>query len=631
MLSPVRFGAPVARSVPWTLTLLAVSRKLTSAPEPADRPGVGDPGQSGSVRRSVVSTSRGPVQKQLTACRHSVSSVSSVSLVSSVSSAALLRSGPAPLRVCSTGSAIPGRWSQSVVVSQRVCRSFGSEQLLPGGHRTPVCAQAHSVAGTGPLTHQLMDQAHRESTYTHRVLRESRKVQESPGKSPIRRVLAQLKRCHKSSRLREVENGVSENAMATQRQTENAALALHVSPCVPLCLCSSNILLDCHLVAKLADFGLARFACRAPSGRSAAQTVSVGKTATVRGTLAYLPDEYVRNGELGTAVDVFSFGVVLLEVLTGRRALEKDRKSGDRYLKDLVEEVEDGPGGSCAAVWRKHVDQRLISGGAVEPAGCLEAVALACRCLDRKRKKRPSMTEVFDKLQDIHIIVRRTSSSSSPLHHLQPPSLSLPRPPPPLDSTVGALSDQLSKLGPLEDTYQPSPSSQLSSLCSFTPPHPLHSCASLPSSSSSSLAGPCETDESRGFSQYDLRSQCRFNGTSSRCLSPSSRDHSAAVPPECQLSQPSVPTEDQYSFSLQPSTPSELTGGPSPGGSLQAASPGPSVHMNPSKLRFLQKKRLYEDGQIQTPELLSSDDLYGGRSSVRGPEESDELDYLHHY
>ncbi|XP_044066653.1 interleukin-1 receptor-associated kinase 1 isoform X1 [Siniperca chuatsi] len=423
---------------------------------------------------------------------------------------------------------------------------------------------------------------------------------------------------------------------------------------------SSNILLDRHLVAKLADFGLARFASRSSSGRSAAQTASVGKTAMVRGTLAYLPDEYVRNGELGTAVDVYSFGVVLLEVLTGRRALEKDRKSGERYLKDLVEEVEDSP--SSAASWRKQLDHRLIPGGAAEPAGCMEMVALACKCLDKNRKKRPAMTEVFDKLQDIHKIVRKTGASSSPLHHpyLQPPSQSFPRPPPSLDSSVGALSTQLSKLGPLEDTYQPPQSSQLSSssFCSLTPPHPLHS-SSLPPPSSS-FAGPCETDESRGFSQYDLRSQFRSNGTSSRSLSPSTRDqyHIPAGPGESQFSQPSVPTEDQYNFLPQASSTSDgsgdLTGAPtgpdtreqttaaataglygvpeclSPMESLHSSSPGPSVHVNLSKQRFLQKKTLYEEGRIHTAELLSSDDLYGGRSSVelRGPEESDELDYL---
>ncbi|KAF1390996.1 hypothetical protein PFLUV_G00063940 [Perca fluviatilis] len=419
---------------------------------------------------------------------------------------------------------------------------------------------------------------------------------------------------------------------------------------------SSNILLDRHLVAKLADFGLARFASRGPPGRTATQTASIGQTATVRGTLAYLPDEYVRKGELGTALDVYSFGVVLLEVLTGRRALEKDRKSGDRYLKDLVDEVEDSPARPSAAAWRKQLDRRLITGGAAEPAGCMEVVALARRCLDKKRKKRPAMTEVFDKLQDVSAIVRKTGSSPSP-------SPSLPRPPRPLVSSVGRLSDQLSKLGPLEDTYQAAPSSQgSSSFCFLTPPDPLHSSSSLPPSSSSSsssissFAGPCETDESRGFSQYDLRSPFGSNGTSSGFLSSSARERCPrpARPTESPSSQPSVPTEDQYSFSPQPSgdkpgpgsgsgararpgpeTRGQSTAGIygvpeciSPAGPLQSASPEPSVHMNPSKQRLLQKKTLYDEGKIHTPELLSSDDLYGGRSSDRGPEESDELDYL---
>lgn len=61
------------------------------------------------------------------------------------------------------------------------------------------------------------------------------------------------------------------------------------------------------MTAKLSDFGLARFV---PTGTSAASTTSVGKTTTVRGTLAYLPEEYVRGGELGPKLDVYSFGVV---------------------------------------------------------------------------------------------------------------------------------------------------------------------------------------------------------------------------------------------------------------------------------------------------------------------------------
>lgn len=64
------------------------------------------------------------------------------------------------------------------------------------------------------------------------------------------------------------------------------------------------------MTAKLADFGLARFA---PRG-SPTQTTTVGHTATIRGTQAYLPEEYTRGGKLSTAVDVFSFGVVRTQI-----------------------------------------------------------------------------------------------------------------------------------------------------------------------------------------------------------------------------------------------------------------------------------------------------------------------------
>ncbi|KAM7405369.1 hypothetical protein PAMP_012637 [Pampus punctatissimus] len=301
---------------------------------------------------------------------------------------------------------------------------------------------------------------------------------------------------------------------------------------------SSNILLDRYMVAKLGDFGLARFASHSSSDRSTVRTTSIGKTETVRGTLAYLPNEYVRSGELGTGVDVYSFGVVLLEVLTGRRALERDT--------------------NCCI-------NDVSAGGAAEPAGYMEMVALACRCLDERWKKRPSMTKVFDKLQDIHNMVKKkTSSSSLSLPHPAPQSF--PRPPRSLDSCVAALSYQLSRVGPLEDTYQ------------LTPPHPLHSSSSsLPTTSSSSsssssflpptsssFVGPCETDESRGFSQYDLGSQSSHfssNGTGCRSLSLSTRGqhHSSAGPSESWVSQPSVPTEDQYNFPPQPSNTSNRT------------------------------------------------------------------------
>ncbi|XP_068186908.1 interleukin-1 receptor-associated kinase 1 [Antennarius striatus] len=372
---------------------------------------------------------------------------------------------------------------------------------------------------------------------------------------------------------------------------------------------SSNILLDRHLVAKLADFGLARCASRCSSGHSMSQTASVGKTSHVRGTLPYLPEDYLRNRRLGPAVDVYSFGVVLLEVLTGRRALEKDGKSEERYLKNLGDEVEESPGGSSAASWRKHLDQRLITGQSAEPSGWMETVALACRCLDKHGRKRPAMTKVFDKLQDVDNIVKKTSSCF--------PTQSSPRQPHPhpLDSSVEALTQQLSKLEPLEDTYKSSQSSSSSSFCFLNPPHPLLSSSSSSTSSStfhSVFAGPCETDESRGFSQYDL--QFKSNGTSSRSLSPSARVqiHGPTGTADSQSSHPSVPTEDQYN------------------------TPSPNDSTNDSRG---QMGTGVTAGVCGIPESLSPVELLrssstrpsGGGSSCeesRGPEESDDLDFL---
>lgn len=71
----------------------------------------------------------------------------------------------------------------------------------------------------------------------------------------------------------------------------------------------SNILLDGDGTPHLADFGLAHLA----------DTTRFTRTDQLVGTAAYLSPEQVRGGEIGPAADVYSFGLVLLECLTGRR------------------------------------------------------------------------------------------------------------------------------------------------------------------------------------------------------------------------------------------------------------------------------------------------------------------------
>ncbi|XP_019417270.1 PREDICTED: receptor-like kinase TMK4 [Lupinus angustifolius] len=74
----------------------------------------------------------------------------------------------------------------------------------------------------------------------------------------------------------------------------------------------SNILLGDDMRAKVADFGLVR---NAPDGKYSVET-------RLAGTFGYLAPEYAATGRVTTKVDVYAFGVVLMELITGRKALD---------------------------------------------------------------------------------------------------------------------------------------------------------------------------------------------------------------------------------------------------------------------------------------------------------------------
>lgn len=90
---------------------------------------------------------------------------------------------------------------------------------------------------------------------------------------------------------------------------------------------ASNILLDENFNPKLSDFGLAKLG---PTGGQ--EHVST----RVMGTYGYCAPEYALTGKLTARSDVYSYGVVFLELITGRRAIDYARPTEEQHLINWV-------------------------------------------------------------------------------------------------------------------------------------------------------------------------------------------------------------------------------------------------------------------------------------------------------
>ncbi|KAK7319518.1 hypothetical protein RJT34_04239 [Clitoria ternatea] len=140
---------------------------------------------------------------------------------------------------------------------------------------------------------------------------------------------------------------------------------------------SSNIMLDSNFNAKLGDFGLARLVDHEKGS----------ETTDVAGTMGYIAPEYVSTGKARKESDIFSFGVVLLEVATGRKTIHhKEMESEEVSLVEWVWELY-GLGSLLVAV-----DPTLCGEFDVKQMECLLVVGLWCANPDCT--SRPSIREV---------------------------------------------------------------------------------------------------------------------------------------------------------------------------------------------------------------------------------------------
>ncbi|KAI3977852.1 hypothetical protein MKX01_036692 [Papaver californicum] len=146
---------------------------------------------------------------------------------------------------------------------------------------------------------------------------------------------------------------------------------------------TSNILLDEDYSAKLSDFGLAK------DGPKGDQT---HVSTRVMGTYGYAAPEYVMTGHLTARSDVYGYGVVLLELLIGRRAMDKSRPSREHNLVEWAR-----PLLIHSKKLVRILDPRME--GQYSPRVAQKVANLAYQCLSQNPKGRPMMSQVVELLE----------------------------------------------------------------------------------------------------------------------------------------------------------------------------------------------------------------------------------------
>ncbi|OWM63469.1 receptor protein kinase TMK1-like [Punica granatum] len=147
----------------------------------------------------------------------------------------------------------------------------------------------------------------------------------------------------------------------------------------------SNILLGDDMRAKVADFGLVRLA---PEGKGSIETC-------LAGTFGYLAPEYAVTGRVTTKVDVFSFGVILMEMITGRKALDETQLEDSVHLVTWFRRMH-----LNKETFRKAIDPVIDIDE--ETLGSISTVAeLAGHCCAREPYQRPDMGHAVNVLSSL--------------------------------------------------------------------------------------------------------------------------------------------------------------------------------------------------------------------------------------
>ncbi|GAA0144842.1 hypothetical protein LIER_05180 [Lithospermum erythrorhizon] len=150
-----------------------------------------------------------------------------------------------------------------------------------------------------------------------------------------------------------------------------------VPPVIHRDIKSSNILLDESMRARVADFGLSR------------EEMVDKQISNIRGTFGYLDPEYISSRAFTKKSDVYSYGVLLFELIAGRNPLQ-----GLMEYVELAAMTTEGKDG-----WEEIVDSNLDGKFAGQELN--DVAELAYKCVNRAPRKRPSMRDIVQVLSRI--------------------------------------------------------------------------------------------------------------------------------------------------------------------------------------------------------------------------------------
>ncbi|XP_071696553.1 receptor-like protein kinase BRI1-like 3 [Rutidosis leptorrhynchoides] len=150
---------------------------------------------------------------------------------------------------------------------------------------------------------------------------------------------------------------------------------------------SSNVLLDEDFEARVSDFGMARLVNALDTHLS---------VSTLAGTPGYVPPEYYQSFRCTAKGDVYSYGVVLLELLSGKKPIDTMTFGDDNNLVGWAKQMQ------REKRLREILDPELLSDKSCEPE-LFHCLKISFQCVDDKSWRRPTMIQVmamFKELQE---------------------------------------------------------------------------------------------------------------------------------------------------------------------------------------------------------------------------------------